>query len=166
MNPRTEFLEFLQGKVTINDLLNYFNWHEIASVEEIEGMLNNSFMLELLAERDNLNPSVIRQKLTELKEALQATQYQGLTKKEFFEFCSVHVYGRGKGKINAIFFDYTEKGYKWSMHCRIENGTLADLKKAFYEWVVKGSNPEWWFPYRVAQSDEQRFKVPISSCRL
>jgi hypothetical protein len=99
-----------------------------------------------------------------------------MTKKEFKEMVSVHHYGRGRRPENliAIFFDWKSGdkdgkyfgGFKYCVFARVLNAKQKDLFDLLYK-VVTGTNDEgtipWYIQYIEAQSDEQRFKVPLSS---
>jgi hypothetical protein len=90
-----------------------------------------------------------------------------ITKKRFKADCDLnHVYGRGRGKHNAIYCDWrvTDKGrgFKYGVACSIENGTKAELLEHFYQWVCNEVTLPWWIRYKFAPEDQNRFKVPIS----
>jgi endonuclease I len=88
-----------------------------------------------------------------------------MTKKEFNSLCSHHCYTGWNGhklKTNAIFFDHKSNGYKFMVKARIENHTKAELIKILYDWVFNDANPDWKTEYRFAETDENRFKVPLS----
>ena len=87
-----------------------------------------------------------------------------MTKKEFQERCSFHVYGRGGNKHNAIYFDWKQGfGFKFGVAASIENSTKRDLFLDFFDWVTgKIDQPPWWIRYKFADTDEKRFKVPIA----
>lgn len=86
-----------------------------------------------------------------------------MTKKEFKERCSFHVYGRGHRRHNAIFFDWAQGlGFKFGVATSIENMTRAELFNDFYKWVIEEIEPSWWIRYKFASDDHARFKVPIS----
>lgn len=89
-----------------------------------------------------------------------------MTKKEFKSRCSAHCYiGYSFGyklKTNAIFFDHQPNGYKYMVKARIENHTKAELEKILYDWVFNETQPDYKTEYRYAETDDKRFKVPIS----
>lgn len=92
-----------------------------------------------------------------------------MTKKEFKSMVDFHVY-RGRGvKINAIFFDWKtdEKtghslGYKFMVKTDVRNAGKAELFNEFYKWVMLNVPLPWYIDYKYADSDNKRFKVPIS----
>lgn len=93
-----------------------------------------------------------------------------MTKKEFKEMCSFHTYRGHRTKINAIFFDWkTDKatghsfGYKYMVSSNVENLSKAELFDYFYQWVTeKIVTLPWYINYRYADTDRNRFKVPLS----
>lgn len=95
-----------------------------------------------------------------------------LTKKQFKTQCSFHEYGRGKRKINAIFFDWATDergtGFKYMISGVVDDILKAELFDYFYEWVmdkIEGKymiNLPWYVNYKHAIRDTKRFKVPLS----
>jgi hypothetical protein len=97
-----------------------------------------------------------------------------MTKKEFKEKISVHHYGRGRRPENvlAIFFDWKsgEKdgkyfgGYKYCVFARYANAKQKDLFDLLYDFVTgRIEDTPWYVQLIMAMTDEQRFKVPLSS---
>ena len=90
-----------------------------------------------------------------------------MTQKEFKERCSFHEYGRGQGKKNAIFFDWKTdfdngvNGFKYMVKGHIQNSTKAELFKEFFNWVINQIEPSYYTQYKYAETDADRFKVPI-----
>lgn len=90
-----------------------------------------------------------------------------MTKKEFKERCSFHVYGRGKNKRNAIYFDYkfefkiNANGYKYMVKADVEDELKSGLIKVLYNWVFNETQPPWWVQYKYADTDQKRFKVSL-----
>jgi hypothetical protein len=89
------------------------------------------------------------------------------TKKKFKEDCDLnHVYGRGQGRLNAIYFNWREtntgRGFKFAVAARITECTKAELFNIFYDWIVNEVNLPYWVYYKQANDDSGRFKVPIS----
>jgi hypothetical protein len=88
-----------------------------------------------------------------------------MTKKAFKELCSFHEYTGYNGhriKHNVIYFDHTEKGFKYAVALDIKNGNKAELFEALYNWVTKEVQPVWYIRYKYAETDEKRFKVSLS----
>lgn len=90
-----------------------------------------------------------------------------MTKKKFKEQCDLtHVYGRGKNRINAIYFDWkesdTDRGFKYAVASSVENCTKAELFNHLYNWVVNGVYLPFYIFSKFAQYDNQRFKTPIT----
>ncbi len=94
-----------------------------------------------------------------------------MTKKEFKEKVSYHVYGRGKEKRHALYFDYrrgeTEtgnnfSGFKFMIKANAKDVNKPSLFDILYQWVnEKIQQPPYYVQYKVAESDEKRFKVSI-----
>jgi len=85
-----------------------------------------------------------------------------MTKKEFKERCSFHVYGKGRNKRNAIYFDYMPpNGFRYMVKARVENCTKSELFDVLYNWAMNEVIPSWWVEYRYAESDDKRFKVSL-----
>jgi len=97
-----------------------------------------------------------------------------MTKKDFKEMVSVHHYGRGRRPENliAIFFDWQSGdkdgkyfgGFKYCIFARVLNAKQKELFDMLYD-IVQGrlEDTPWYIQLVVAQTDEQRFKVPLSS---
>lgn len=92
-----------------------------------------------------------------------------ITKKEFKERCSFHLYtgvGYNRTKTNAIFFDWQQnddgRGFKYGVAADRENCTKADLFKHLFDWVVNDVELPYFVRYRFAQTNTQRFKTPLS----
>lgn len=96
-----------------------------------------------------------------------------MTKKNFKERCSFHQYGKGMSKKNAIFFDWKSGkvnnkengevyvGFKFMVWSRVDRFKRKELFDILYLWVSQIMYvPEC--PYRFADTDEKRFKVPLS----
>ena len=91
-----------------------------------------------------------------------------MTKKQFKEYCSFHEFGRGRNKVNAIYFDWKSdefgRGFKYGVAAEIESCTKADLFNELYDWVTSEGSKHLshWIYSRFAQYDSQRFKCPIT----
>jgi hypothetical protein len=93
-----------------------------------------------------------------------------MTKKDFKERCSFHQYGKGMSKKNAIFFDWQDgysdnairyNGFKFMVWSKVDRFKRKELFDILYLWVNQIMYvPEC--PYRFADTDEKRFKVPLS----
>jgi hypothetical protein len=103
-----------------------------------------------------------------------------MTKKDFREMASFHDYGgRKAGSLKAIFYDwkegdYTEnginksfRGFKFCVFARSENATKKELENVLFDFIngVIEDSP-WYIQLIVAETDAQRFKVPIMSSGL
>jgi hypothetical protein len=92
-----------------------------------------------------------------------------MTKKEFKEKCRFDLYsgvGYNRTKTNAIFFDWQEteqgRGFKFGVAANRTNCSKADLFKHLYDWVEKEISLPYYVRYKLAETDAQRFKTPIS----
>jgi len=90
-----------------------------------------------------------------------------MNKKNFKEECDTnHVYGRGKSRINAVYFDWQEnefgRGFKYAVAASVENCTKAELINHMYDWIFNQVFPPYYVFTKFAQYDNQRFKTPIT----
>jgi hypothetical protein len=89
-----------------------------------------------------------------------------MTKKDFKERCDFHRYTGGRERHNVIFFDWKVtdegRGFKFAVAASTENSTKKDLFDAFFEWVTKEIEPSYWVRYKYAETDANRFKVPLA----
>ena len=89
-----------------------------------------------------------------------------LTKKDFKELASIHVYGRGKGRRLRLFFDWCndfERGIGYKYMVKGYGCTKTDILKDAYDILIKKDVSELcWYDMRVAETDKDRFKIPIS----
>lgn len=85
--------------------------------------------------------------------------------KEFKKRCSVHQYGRGYSKKNAIYFDWEEtsngRGFKFMVKAHIKNAKRVELYRILYNWVTNGIQPPYYVEYKYASTDSERFKVSL-----
>ena len=95
-----------------------------------------------------------------------------MTQKQFKEGCSFHEYGRGKGKRNAIYYDWKSDfdnkavGFRFMVKCSVVDALKQELFKILYEWVMSGTAGKeiqlpWWVDYRYAITEQDRFKVSL-----
>lgn len=94
----------------------------------------------------------------------EGTRVIQMTKKEFKERCGMHRYtGRGTPAINGLFFDWQGyHGYKYAVYASSQDISKKDLINAFYDWVLYNRTLPWYVTSKYAETDEKRFKVPIS----
>lgn len=105
-----------------------------------------------------------------------------ITKKEFKERCSFHVYGTGHRRTNVIYYDWLDnlspdgekdslkgRGYKYALAAPVRSVRKNKLFNALYAWVTNyGDRPDPWnlfsssFGVKYAPTDMYRFKVPIA----
>ena len=93
-----------------------------------------------------------------------------LTKKEFKERSSIHVYGRGARRRVALYFDRKSgenkdgshyAGFKYML--RGYGCTQATILNDAYDILIKKVYDELcWYDSKTATSDSERFKVAIS----
>lgn len=87
-----------------------------------------------------------------------------MTKKEFKLRVFSNVYtGRGT-KYNAMFYDWKERnGYKYLVYANSKDITKKELFNLFYNWIFSEDYVlPYYINYRYAESDEKRFKIPLS----
>lgn len=89
-----------------------------------------------------------------------------ITRKEFKETTSIHVYGRGRNRRVRLFYDWNNDrdkgaiGYKYMI---LGYGvTQAVILRDAYDMLIKDI---WealcWYDTKEAETDNDRFKVPI-----
>ena len=92
-----------------------------------------------------------------------------MTRKEFKDRASAHHYGnRSNGGIVAIFFDWKSSinanGFKYCIFARMENATQGELEKMLHDFIEgRIEDTPWYIQLIIAPTEEQRFKVPLSS---
>ena len=94
-----------------------------------------------------------------------------MTKKDFIKEVDLHVYGsRRENSIKALFFDWKQgenfRGFKYCVYARAMNATKKELIDALYNAIVKDEDTPWYIQCIIAQTDEQRFRVPVVSSGL
>lgn len=112
-----------------------------------------------------------------------------MTKKEFKELCSHHVFTGGGQRHNVFFFDWKEnvsegscyfdeetqkyvqhekRGWKYGVASRVgmteehDGCTKAELFNYLYNWVVNEEQLPFFVRYKFAADDSKRFKTPLS----
>lgn len=93
-----------------------------------------------------------------------------MTKKLFKELCNFQVFTGVSKRVNAIYYDWKSEpngetyivGYKYMAYADVKNCSKADLFSAFHKWVTKEQPLPWYINYKYAETDLQRFKVPLS----
>ena len=89
-------------------------------------------------------------------------------KKDFKEKCSFHVYGKGKGKINAIYYDWKSDfengavGFKYMVNVEVGLMSKSVLFTEFYNWVIHEVSLQYFIQYRYAIHEKDRFKVSLT----
>lgn len=98
----------------------------------------------------------------------EITERLNMTKKEFKEYCSFHVYGNRRRKLNAIYFGWQSDpennavGYKYMVKATTDWCSKKELFNALYDWITKEKQPDWYIDYRYAMNEQDRFKVKLS----
>ena len=89
-----------------------------------------------------------------------------ITKKKFKEFASIHVYGKGKSRTIALFFDWKNDfdnnavGYKYMI--KGYGGTQKQLLDDAYNMLVLDDySNQCWYDLKIAKTEQERFKVPL-----
>ena len=84
-----------------------------------------------------------------------------ITKKEFIEKCRFEVYTGINIKVNTLFFDWNN-GYKFAIYCRSNVKRKNELITLFMDWIFLGDGLPLCINWKLAETDKDRFKVPIS----
>lgn len=88
-----------------------------------------------------------------------------ITKKEFTELVSVHVYGTGKHRRVRLFFNWSndfDKGIGYKYMLKGYGVTKATIIKDAYDIFIKNIiSSLCWYDTKEAKTDSERFKVPI-----
>ena len=89
-----------------------------------------------------------------------------VTKKTFKELASIHVYGRGKKRRVHLFYDWNNDftkgriGYKYMVKGYGVTKPMI-LVDAYDILINKITSALCWYDMKIAETDEQRFKVSI-----
>jgi hypothetical protein len=125
-------------------------------------------------EKDELQLSIEKFLIDNGEIPSNETKILKLTKKDFKELINVQKYGRGRDENNvyAIFSNWQSSesgkpywgGYKYCIFARACNATKEELFNILYEIVTgKREDTPWYTNIVMAQTNEQRFKIPLSS---
>jgi len=93
-----------------------------------------------------------------------------ITKKEFKEMSSIHVYGRGERRRVALYFDWKSGDLKdggyfagFSHMIKGYGCTQKQILKDGYDILIKKIYDELcWYDSKTATGNSERFKVAIS----
>ena len=94
-----------------------------------------------------------------------------ITKKEFKERCGFHRFVATDRILNAIYFDWKSErtatgfivGYKYMVKAYTRECSKAELLNQLYLWVNDSNwTPPYFLDIKYAETDEQRFKPPVS----
>ena len=53
-------------------------------------------------------------------------------------------------------------GFKFGVAANTQNCTKKELVDILYNWVTKAEQPPYYVRYKFAETDQKRFKVPIT----
>jgi hypothetical protein len=85
-----------------------------------------------------------------------------ITKKEFKEMVSIHVYGRGERRRVRLYFDWKE-GYGYLYMILGYGVTKAQILKDAYDMLIMQDWSELcWYDTHIGKIDFDRIKVQIS----
>jgi hypothetical protein len=94
------------------------------------------------------------------------SEIEFVTKKEFKKKASIHVYGRGSNRRVRLFYDWNNDfdkgriGYKYMI--KGYGVTQAMILVDAYDILINNiTDALCWYDTKIAETDEQRFKVPI-----
>ena len=85
-----------------------------------------------------------------------------MTKKDFKELALNNVYTSTGKRINAFFFGYKDHTWKFMAWCDTKDANKQELFDLMYKWCINEIELPWWVNYKIAETDEQRFKIPLS----
>ena len=92
-----------------------------------------------------------------------------MNRKEFNEMCDYHKYtGCGReNDVSAIFFERNQNGNKYCIYARTMNAGKKVLMDTLYKFITgKIEDTVWYIQLVVAETEEQRFKVPLQASGL
>jgi hypothetical protein len=99
-----------------------------------------------------------------------------MSKKEFKSKCRIEHYSGTGRPYRIIFYDWKTcdldkwranetpywNGYKYAVMESKDRQPLKELIDIAYNWVFNDVPPPWYCGFKLAATDEQRFKVPLS----
>lgn len=95
------------------------------------------------------------------------SEIEFVTKKTFKELTSIHVYGQGKGRRVRLYYDHNNDymkgriGFKYML--KGYGVTKAMILADAYDILInKITDALCWYDVKIAETDEQRFKVQFS----
>jgi len=88
-----------------------------------------------------------------------------MTRKEFKERSSIHVYGKGPRRRVALYYDWKEgddfRGFKYMI--KGYGVTQADILRDAYDMLILDNwDSLCWYDAKVAETDEKRFRVSLT----
>lgn len=90
-----------------------------------------------------------------------------MTKKEFIQMCDYHQYtsrGNREDNIGAVFFDRNQNGNKYCVYARICLTGKKVLIDTLWDFITeKIDDTPYYIQLVVAETEDQRFKIPINS---
>jgi len=87
-----------------------------------------------------------------------------MTKKEFKERASIHIYGRGERRRVALYFDWqsNDKGVGFKYMLKGYGCTKAQILADAYDILIKKiEDALCWYDMKIANSNAERFKVSL-----
>lgn len=94
---------------------------------------------------------------------------KAMNRKEFDEKCDYHKYtGCGReNDVSAIFFESNQNGNKYCIYARTMNAGKKVLMDTLYKFIQgKIEDTIWYIQLVIAETEEQRFKVPLQASGL
>jgi hypothetical protein len=93
-----------------------------------------------------------------------------MNRKEFNEMCDYHRYtsrGNPENNVGAIFFDRNQNGNKYCIYGRISLTGKKVLMDTLYKFITgKIDDTPYYIQLAIAQTEEQRFKIPLQASGL
>ena len=88
-----------------------------------------------------------------------------MSKKEFKERTSIHVYGRGERRRVALYYDWlndVNKGVGFKFMLKGYGCTKAEILKDAYDILILKNHSELcWYDIKTVEHDKDRFKVQL-----
>lgn len=93
-----------------------------------------------------------------------------MNRKDFNEMCDYHRYtlrGSPESNVGAVFFERNQNGNKYCIYGRICLTGKKVLMDTLYKFVTgKIEDTPYYIQLVVAETEEQRFKVPLQASGL
>ena len=86
--------------------------------------------------------------------------------KQFNEQSDTFPFGRGENRFNVLYHEWRSgegfNGYKYMIKAYTRDYSVGELRRIFYKWVVNDVSLPCDVLYKVALTDDKRFKVKLS----